>query len=398
MATCCNLAALSRADAYPILDAVQGLPFPELITVYPDEVNKNLYYFVPTTMALVTNDDGSVALGVSYWGLTGKDEDGAGANLTFSVRPAVDEEKLTHIADEVKKRNPAAEFAFPPLVSSSVDAILSGAFHDKNQDTTQPTHVTGGTVDATQAFSISLTRIGGRAFANGTSDKLNVLAARYTYKILGIEKRLHARITVNQRRIYDHFKVSGGGSAWFGMVSSYWAADWQKLTEDGSIKIDILEGGEQDSDAYMLEVFKALVNAKVSGEGMFKPELKPGDIGGGSGQSSTMGWGFSVSSAWQHLDENKTFTFEIDKQKLGEREFQVGMSFAAVCAKYPDNFQDLTTGNKCIDYEKYSAWQKANEACLAPKLDELDKKLELKQIDSETYGTLKESLLDRSCL
>jgi hypothetical protein len=37
-----------HANAYPILDAVQGLPSPELVTVYPDDADKNLYYFVPT--------------------------------------------------------------------------------------------------------------------------------------------------------------------------------------------------------------------------------------------------------------------------------------------------------------------------------------------------------------
>ena len=46
----------------------------------------------------------------------------------------------------------------------------------------------------------------------------------------------------------------------------------------------------------------------------------------------------------------------------------------------------------------YKAWQTEYRACLTPKLDELDRKLELKQIDIETYGALKESLLARACL
>src|SRR5262249_23662398 len=150
-----------------------------------------------------------------------------------------------------------------------------GAFQKKNQDTDKPS-VRGGTVDATQAFTISLTNVGGRAFAQGVAADSDVLGARYTFKFTGVEKRLRAEITVFTKRVYDHFKAQSSFTGWWGMVRASWSADWQKLVSDGSIVVSILEGGETDKDAYMLEVFKTLVNAKIGETGMFAPKLKPG--------------------------------------------------------------------------------------------------------------------------
>ncbi|TBC25580.1 hypothetical protein ELH33_32910 (plasmid) [Rhizobium ruizarguesonis] len=358
--------------AYPVLDAVAGLPYPELITVYPDEHDPNLYYFVPTSISFVyeTLPDGKIRprLGVQYWGLTGPDVDGAGGNFAFSVQPSIDNEKVNRVADDLKKIKPNARFAFPTLVSSRMDLILNGAFVAENQDKTAPTTTTAGTVDATQGFAIGLSRIGARAFAQGVAADSDVFAARYTYKFTGVAKRLHARITVKEKRVYDHFKTTGGASGWWGMVKTSWAADWQQLKTDGSITVDILQGGETDDEEYILEVFKTLVNAKINGEGMFKPELKPGGLPNAP-EASNFGWGFSASSGWEHIDEEHKFTFEINKQKLEDREFSVGLSFNAVCAKYPDSFADLTlVGKKCIDKNAFAATTGEVQACQQSKL------------------------------
>jgi hypothetical protein len=353
-----------------VLDAVKGLPNPELVTVYPDDTDKSLYYFVPTSVALVRDEAGKPRLGVQYWGLTGPDPEGSGAALTFSVRPTYDKKLIDSVADAVKKVDANARFAFPALVDSTMELVLNGAFHKKNQDTDRPS-VRGGTVDATQAFTVALTNVGGRAFAQGVAADSDVLGARYTFKFTGVEKRLHARITIYTRRVYDHFKATASGSAWYGMVKSSWSVDWQKLLSEGSIKLDILEGGESDKDNYMLEVFKILVEAKVGEKGMFEPKLKPGGIASAP-EASPWGWGFSAGGGWEHLEETVNFTFEINTQKLGDREFSVGLSFNAVCAKYPDNFADLTLiGKHCIDKSAMGQTATAIRKCVDAKLDRL---------------------------
>lgn len=357
-------------SAYPVLDAVTGLPHPELVSVYPDSDDSNLYYFVPTSVALVREGE-DVRLGVQYWGLTGPDPEGVGAALTFSVEPAYDRAVVDQVAAGLKERNPAATFAFPTLKESRMEIILNGAFFPQNQSTTQPTTTTGGTVDATQAFSIGLNGVGARAFAQGVAPDSDVLGARYTYSFLGVEKRLHARITANYKRVYEHFSAAANANAWWGLVQASWQSDWQTLRQNEGIKLEILEGGAAETDAYMLEVFKTLVNAQVNGESIFKPSLQPAGLAA-KPEAARSGWGFSASAAWEQLDEEKELVFEINKRSLGEREFQVGLTFAAVCARYPDNFADLTNiGNQCLERAELQEVQEAAVRCLKAKLTRL---------------------------
>ncbi|WP_026622731.1 hypothetical protein M728_005767 (plasmid) [Ensifer sp. WSM1721] len=387
----------ASAYSYPVLDAVQGLPNPELVTVYPDDADKNLYYFVPTSVSLVRDEDGKPRLGVQYWGLTAPDPEGAGAALTFSVRPAYDKKVVDDVAAAVKNVNPNASFAFPTLVDSKMEILLNGAFHSKNQDTSEPS-VKGGTVDATQAFTVSLTNIGGRAFAQGVAPDSDVLGARYTFKFTGVEKRLHAKITVYTKRVYDHFKATANTSSWWGMVKTSWSVDWQKLVNEGSIVIDILEGGETDKDAYMLEVFKSLVEAKIGEKGMFEPKLKPGGIASAP-EASNWGWGFSGGGGWEHLEETVNFAFEINTQKLADREFSVGLSFNAVCARYPDSFADLTlVGNHCIDQASFGATAKALRECVDAKLERLLKLKEEGKISDAVWEKQTEKAMDDVCI
>jgi hypothetical protein len=386
--------------AYPIVDAVAGLPYPELITVYPDDTDKNLYYFVPTSLSFVYEKkaDGSLRprLGVQYWGISGSDVDGAGGNFAFSVQPSIDKDKVNGVVTELKKANPNARFAYPTLVSSKMELIINGNLVAENQDKTTATSASGGTVDATQGFAIGLSRLGARIFAQGAAADSDVFAARYTYKFTGIAKRLHAKITIYDRRVYDHFKVTASASAWWGMVKSSWAADWQKLVTDGAIKLEYLEGGDTDGDNYMLEVFKIIVSARVNQEGMFKPELKPGGLP--TAESQNFGWGFSSSAAWEHLEETHNFTIELNKAKLEDREFNIGLSFNAVCAKYPDSFADITRPpQKCLDKNNFATILKDVQACIRGKLTFFKSLLDQSLINQATYDAKAAKVLEEVC-
>lgn len=392
-----SLALCSFAHAYPVLDAVVGLPHPELVTVYPDDADPNLYYFVPTRVALAMDPETrKPRLGVQYWGLTGADPAGKGAALTFSLVPDFDRATVDRVADGLKKTNPNARFAFPTLVDSSMDIVINGHYVVDKQDTTKPS-VKGGTVDATQAFSIALADLGARAFAQGTSPDSDILGARYTFKFTGVAKRLYAKITVEHKRVYDHFKSTASSSSWWGMVRTSWSADWQKLVNDGSIKIEILQGGETDNDAYMLEVFKSIVNAKIGETGMFAPKLQPGAANINTG-SAPMGWGFSGGAAWEHLEEHVNYVFVINTQKLEDREFSTGLTFSAVCARYPDSFVDLTKlGNKCIDKTLFEKMQKSEQRCVGKKIKRLDEMLAQKVITFEQWVQASDKAYAQPC-
>jgi hypothetical protein len=387
---------LVRAD-YPVVDDVKGLPYPELITVYKDDRDVHLYYFVPTTVAIQKHANGSLALGVQYWGLTGPDPAGRGAALTFTVVPAWDTTKIQNVYNAIKAQDPQARYAVPNLIGSKMEMAVNRSFVPKSQNTTLPSNTVGGTVDATQAFTIELSDIGARAFAQGVAPDSDVLTATYTYKFRGVGKRLHARITVYNRRVYDHFKATASASAWWGLVKASVTTDWQKLVKDGTIKLEILNGGVADTDEYMLEVFKNLVTAQVGGEGMFKPELKPNGVNTDTG-GGLAGWGFSLSAGWEHLDEETSQVYEIDKQSLEDREFSTGMSFSAVCAAHPENFVDLTLiGKHCIDAAAFANVQKNEVGCQTTKLERLKDLLDRGLITQAVWEKKSAEAYDAPC-
>lgn len=393
--------ASSAADAgFPVVDGVAGLPYPELITVYPDDADPNLYYFVPTSLSFVyeKKPDGTLRprLGVQYWGITGPDIDGAGGNFAFSVQPTIDKPKVDAVVTELKKVKPNARFAYPALVSSKMELIINGQLVADHQDKTSPTSTSGGTVDATQGFAIGLSRLGARVFAQGAAADSDVFAARYTYKFTGIAKRLHARITIYDKRVYDHFRVSSSGSWWGGFIKTAWAADWQKLITDGAIKLEYLEGGDTEGDNYMLEVFKTIVNARVGQEGMFKPELRASGLP--NAEAQTLGWGFSGSAGWEHLEETHNFVFEINKAKLEDREFNIGLSFNAVCAKYPDSFADITKPpGKCVDKNAFGTTAKEIASCIRNKVTFFKGLLDQGLINQAIYDAKVAKVVDEPC-
>jgi hypothetical protein len=57
----------------------------------------------------------------------------------------------------------------------------------------------------------------------------------------------------------------------------------------------------------MMDIFQAIVNLQINGQGMFAPKLQPAgipDSGGGGG--GLFGWSFSGGGGWEHLDEMVT--------------------------------------------------------------------------------------------
>jgi len=446
------------AVGYPIDDAAVGLPNPELVAVYPDDRDKNLYYFLPTSVELVRRDNDIPGFGVQHFGFSRADPAGLGASLTMSVRPSFNEAKLKQVADELKKRNPDAKWAAMPLLCSRMELLVNGHFLPDEQviankppvaqvsnvavvtpqpkpssdaiapadavvsaddpavpdkplvpaiqslcvgynSPRSPVSSMGGSVDATQAFSVEVKDVGARALSQGVAPDSDVLGARFTYVFRAVGKRLHARVTVNARRVYEHFKNGGKARGWWGMGRSSWSAEWQKLRNSGAIKLEVLEGGAPDAgEDYMMTVFKALTDARIKEEGMFKPALKPAGIAGAP-ESSKWGWGFSGSHGWEKTDEKTTFEFEIDRRQLEEREYSVALSFNAVCARYPNNFVDLSTnGRKCIDMNLFQKVVRNTENCREGLLNRLKKQLDQGLISQKTWERRSDEVDRKPCL
>ncbi len=394
------------AQAYPLFDAVMGLPSPESLTVYPDDTDAKLFYFVPTSFAFARDEKGKPRLGVQYWGLTGLDPESAGASFRFSIQPAFDQSTLDGILVELRKRNPHAVYVFPPLLGSSLDVLLDGAWMPGNQDTSSPNSTTiggklstvAGTVDSGQAFTIAVANVGARVFARPAASAENWIAARYRYRFLGVGKRLHAEVTLYPKRIYDYFKTNESGQAWRPTIGNAWSGDWQALISQGSVAIRVLDSGEPDAGAYMAEVLDALVAQTIKSETLFTPELRAGGHAD-TPETASFGWSFSASRAWAEIDPDTRQTYIVDTKKLVEREISVGLTFSAACGMYPDRFSDLTLiGRKCIDSGGFQAVAQSTKSCLDAKLTDLYTKNRGGLIPSAVLNALIASAYDSPCI
>src|SRR5882762_1899899 len=74
---------------------------------------------------------------------------------------------------------------------------------------------------------------------------------------------------------------------------------------------------------------------------------------------------------------------------LEERELSAGLTFSAVCGKYPSNFADLTTpGKKCIDPKLMAGVRKKVNACVGNQLKVWKERLDGGLITEEIWKKL----------
>lgn len=396
---------LGAAHAFPVFEAVPGLPSQEFLTVYPDDADAQLFYLVPTSFALARDDKGKPRLGVQYWGLTGVDPESAGASFRFSIQPSFDRPSFDRLVAALRKRNPKAVYVFPPLAGSSLDVLLNGAPMPGSQDTSSPTSATGGklstvggTLDSTETFTIAVANVGARVFAAPARAAENAITARYRYRVLGIGKRLHAEVTLHPRRIYDYFKADEARLPWRPTVGDTWSADWQTLIRQGDVSIRVLDSGDADTGAYMAEVLNSLLAENIASETLFAPQVRP-DGRAEMPEAASFGWVFGESRAWAALAPDVTQTYTIDTKKLEEREMNAGLALSAACGKYPERFSDLTLiGHKCIDDARFTEVARTTKACLDAKLADLYTKNHAGLIPSAVFDALAASAYDSPCM
>ncbi|MDW9758567.1 hypothetical protein [Sinorhizobium meliloti] len=365
-----------RAYALPELD-IQKSVVVDGVTVnfVPDSSDPNLYYYRPDNLELSKDGAGNLRFGFHHWGITNTEPTrGTGGNITFTIQPSWNRDLIAKATVELKKANPQAILAVIPVEKSYFDVIMANSFVsdatyitpppllgsyeikyaqalkdmgiavDKNNLGEQPKTVlesvsgAGGT--ESQAFTIDLNDLGGRLSVStpGEKSQANYLGVRYRYLVKGVTPKFRAELKVNWKKTFEHFHASFGGGYWFWSASQ--VIDIQSMKQDGAIELTIVEGAvDEKSETLINSVFESLVNARINGTGMFAPQLKPSELGGGGGGgASGFGWSFNASSSFQKLTEEVNQTFIIDKQDITQRAFSVGASFGLLCK--PGNTSD----------------------------------------------------------
>ncbi|MCM2438709.1 hypothetical protein HGO34_03110 [Agrobacterium vitis] len=401
------LAGVSNAWAIPDFTRTVGLPEPKSITLYRDNTDDNLYWAPPTSLEYAVLDDKTTPVfsvltyGIKLPSISG----GLGAVINLSVRAIIDDELLPAEWEAIKKANPNARIAVIAPDAAYMDLILGSALFDKTAAASVRTQIVrtelvkatadpnvptgtaeaatparqvtvedldgvviagddsttiikdpsiasttlGAQVGAYQVFAVSLTPDAGAVFATNGGEDASNFGVRYRYVVSGIRSRLKAEIKVNWSRLYERTTESAGGG-WFAFKGRH-SVDIQKLKETGAVTMNIIEGGfESDSDAFET-IYNTLVKAQINGEGIFKPTLTANaPQGAPSTSGSFFGWSFSGAWSYTRLQEEKDFTFTIDRQVIGKKSFSIGMAFQGMCAKYPKLFvAQGVKGPGCIE-------------------------------------------------
>lgn len=397
-----------KAYALPELDSPRGILVDNVtLDVVRDSDDPNVFYFFPQGLELARDSTGDIRFGFHHWGISRRDDQGSGGNLTFTVVPTWNRDLVAKALAKLKEENPNASLSLVPIAKSYFDIILSSTFASdktyvsphilpddytiKHSTTLKDLGITldgaslgdqteyvlesvsGGPGNGEQAFTATLSNLGGRlsvetpATQTGDADFFGV---RFRYMVKGVTPKFKAKLSVNWKKSFEHFhaRVSTGG--WFSRASA--VVDIQEMKQSGAITLEVLSGAVDDKNETLIDsVFESLVNARINGTGMFQPQLRPAAVGGGGGGG--FGWGLNASSSFQKLTEEVTQDFIIDKQNIQHRAYSLGGSFGMLCVSNPSKFVNLSEPSKpCVSDADLRALSARVTSCweeVKPQLD-----------------------------
>ncbi|KAM3102045.1 hypothetical protein ACKFKF_05795 [Phormidesmis sp. 146-12] len=130
----------------------------------------------------------------------------------------------------------------------------------------------------TATFSLTLSQEGAiileKAFERGTTP----VGVLYDLKYTGMRPALDVKITADMKRVYNHFSASLSGQYYFFKLGI--EAGFEKLVQDGAIKIEVVNYSSADDRAekekWALDFFKENLL-----KDWFEPTLTPGEFAGG---------------------------------------------------------------------------------------------------------------------
>jgi hypothetical protein len=147
------------------------------ITVYPDHIDKNLYYTSPSRVTLAKDDQGVPKFLYyewrSWWG-------GENTMVSLNLTANWNQTEVNKVKANILLINPNAKFAALPFASSKLSFKDLGEFIE-----TESCNHLGGVIESEQSCVIELGRAGRRAFA-ATVSTGQMFAVDITYWVNGV--------------------------------------------------------------------------------------------------------------------------------------------------------------------------------------------------------------------
>lgn len=272
----------------------------EGITVFPDHADPAQFWYLPGPVSLARRDDGqAVFTFIKYKPAAVAGGAKGGGFLMFEVNlrlnPTLERRITAKLASFAKGKPKLAVVPFDEGTvqcvalnlqgpgGTAAAAVAPGSFNAVEK-------ILGASVpslhgDNSAVFSLTLSQEGAtileKAFEQGT-EPVGVI---YDLKFTGMRPSLNVKITADFKRIYE--QLSGSVSAQIYYVSAGIDAAFEKLVQDGAIKIEVIdftgEADQKEKEEWALNFFKEKLLTE-----WFQPSLPPGQIAGGFPQPESL--------------------------------------------------------------------------------------------------------------
>ena len=268
------------------------------MTIFSDHADPNQFWYLPAPVALETRPDGKdlqlsllvyrpevAAAGVKGGGFLmftaalplDRTEEERLRSQIATVFPDVTDPRLSLVPfDEGSVQCVSLNLQGPGgTVAPAAPAAVPGAFNAVETIHGASTPSLMGNNDA--LFSLTLSEEGATLLQKSFEEALEPIGVIYQLKYTGVRPALDVEIVADLKRAYDAFSVGLTAEAYYVTVGI--DATWEKLVQDGAIKVKVTNLAPNDADNrtpenWALQLFKDnLIND------WFKPSLSPTTTG-----------------------------------------------------------------------------------------------------------------------
>ncbi len=304
------------------------------VTIFRDHEDPTVFYYLPLRTYLKTRDDGGPSLTLYKYRRDLTDNptllpmQAAGGGLAlFEVEARADHLALVEMELQSEVEVDDLRLVPAPFRSGEVRAIVAKATGDSFAEQLVQSRAAALVAPHSAAFALGFEPEGATLFEQAMLGGMLPVGVTYDLRFLALTPALHARVTMDYERIYDHFSTSVGFTYY---VSVKLDADLAWLVENDAITIEITAFTDEEDRKRQEALVMALVKARVQGdffrsgvpaapqEGAAGPlgELLGSLTGGGEITSASAF--FVLKAKFEAVRERKHFVLEFDSRTAVE--------------------------------------------------------------------------------
>ena len=264
------------------------------VTVFPDHADKNQFWYLPApvSIAKMANSDEPQFLLLEYApDVASTGVKGVGfLDVTLCLK--LPDDTRSAIMGQIRTTFPDADdprIAPVPFDEGSVQIVAldlqgGGGTYNTSQGGFQAVESILGAVtpdlfgENDAVFGLTLSQDGASilkaAFENGAAP----VGCIYNFKFTGVRPALNVKITADLKRVYDSFSI--GLTASYAWVSAGIDATFEKLRQDGAIKIEVVnlvgDQANEDREKQALALFKDQILSEWFTSSLAPPSSKSG--------------------------------------------------------------------------------------------------------------------------